>query len=358
MTAPCLSKYALSGQQGGEKTPLQDAAFYARHGIERLAREVASIDPAARAISFADGGSLAYDAALLATGGVPRPLRLPGAELPGVFLLRTPGDAGAIVAAAERARSAVVIGSGFIAMEAAASLRERGLDVTVVTPQQAPFERQLGADIGSAFRRLHEQKGVAFRLGREARSITGDGRVSAVRLDDGTILTADLVLAGLGIAPATEILRGVPRREDGGIAVDARLRVADGLYAAGDIAAFPLRGDGAAIRVEHWRVAQQHGRVAALNMLGGSVEYRAVPFFWTIQYMKRLDYLGHASKWDQVVIDGDLQKPEFVALYVQGARVAAVAGWDRDRQMAAAITLLSDERDWAPADLLRALAAA
>ncbi len=273
------SKYVLSGQQGGEKSPLQDAAFYTRHRIERLARKVARVDPAARTLTFADGTTLAYDAALLATGGIPRTLDLPGADLPGVFLLRTAADAEAIVAAAEHARRAVVIGAAFIGMEAAASLRERGLEVTVVAQQAAPFERQLGPQIGNAFRRLHERKGVAFRLGQEARAIEGEGRVQRVVLNDGTILPADLIIAGLGIAPATDILHGIPRRRDGGIAVDATLRAAPNLYAAGDIAAFPHRGDGEAIRVEHWRVAQQHGRIAALNMLGGGVRYEAVPYF-------------------------------------------------------------------------------
>ena len=340
------SKYVLSGAKGGEKSPLQDEAFYARHRIERWVRQVTSIDAAARLVTFDGGSTLAYDAALVATGGIAHRLSVPGGEVAGVFLLRTAADAEAIVAAAQNARRVVIVGAGFIGMEAAASLRERGLEVTVVAPQSAPFERQLGSKIGDAFRRLHEKQGVAFRLGHEVASVEGDGRVQRVRLRDGSAIETDLVVAGLGIAPATDMLHGATRRKDGGVDVDPHLRLADRLYAAGDIAAFPLRGDGAPIRVEHWRVAEQHGRVAALNMLGRAVAYDAVPYFWTIQYRKRLDYVGHAEKWDGVVIDGDLEKPEFAAFFVQGGRVAAAAGWDRDRQMAKIITLMTERRDW------------
>lgn len=350
-----LSKYTLSGTKGGEKSPLQDEAFYARHGIERVAREVAGVDAASRIVAFADGTALAYDAALIAVGGAPRALDVPGAGLANVFLLRTAADAEAIVAAAEGARRAVVIGAGFIAMEAAGSLRERGLDVTVVAPQAAPFERQLGAEVGNAFRRLHERQGVVFRLGQEVAALEGDRRVREVVLRDGERLQADLVVAGLGVQPATGILHGVERREDDGLTANAQLRVTDGLFAAGDIAAFPLRGDGPPVRVEHWRVAEQHGRVAALNMLGRRVAYDAVPYFWTIHYKKRLDYIGHAEAWDEIVLDGDLEKPEFTAFYVRDGQVAAVAGWARDRQMAAAVHLMTKRRDWTQPGLADAL---
>ncbi len=350
-----LSKYALSGTKGGEKTPLQDEAFYARHRIERRAGEVASVDAASRTVAFADGTTLTYDAALIAVGGAPRPLEVPGAGLANVFLLRTAADAEAIVAAAEGARRAVIIGAGFIGMEAAGSLRERGLEVTVVAPQAAPFERQLGAETGNAFRRLHERRGVVFRLGQEVTALEGDGRVREVVLRDGARLPADLVVAGLGVRPATGILRGVEACRDGGLTVDAQLRVAEGLFAAGDIAAFPLRGDGPPVRVEHWRVAEQHGRVAALNMLGRQAAYDAIPYFWTIHYKKRLDYVGHAEAWDEIVLDGDLEKPEFTAFYVKAGRVAAVAGLGRDRQMAAAVHLMTEQRDWTQPGLADAL---
>ncbi len=352
-----LSKYALSGKQGGEKTPLQDGSFYERHAIERLTRNVRTIESAARTITFQDGATLAYHAALVATGGVPRRLHVPGADLPGVFILRSAADAEAIASAAGSARSAVVAGSGFIAMEAAASLRERGLAVTVVAPQVVPFERQLGREVGEVFRRVHESQGIAFRLGDEIAAFEGSTRVERVRLKNGGYLQAGLVVVGLGVSPATAMVRGVAPREDGGLLVDAHLRVAENLYAAGDIAAFPLGGDGAPVRVEHWRVAEQHGRLAALNMLGGAASYDAVPYFWTIHFMKRLDYVGHAEHWDEIVIDGDLQEPCFLAFYIANGSVAALAGWGRDRQMAAAIGLMTERKAWPLAELRHALAA-
>jgi len=346
-----LSKYALSGKQGGEKSPLQDAFCYANAGIERLVADAVQVDPATRSVTFADRTQLAYDALLLATGGVPKPLDVPGADLPGVHLLRTQADAEAIVRSAAGAKRAVVIGAGYIGLEAAASLRERGLEVAVVAPQRAPLEKQLGAEIGNAFRRVHERQGVVFHLGEATAAIEGEGKVERVRLASGADLPADLVVAGLGIAPATRLLQGIELRPDQGLDVDAQLRVQDGLYAAGDIAAFPLYGDGARIRVEHWRVAQQHGRVAALNMLGRGVAYDAVPFFWTIHFMKRLDYAGHAERWDEIVVDGDLEKPEFLAFYVQDGVVRAVAGWDRDREMAQIVHFLTQAREWSVAKL-------
>lgn len=348
-----LSKYTLSGQQGGEKSPLQEAAFYETHRIERRTGEVAELHAPTRQVVFADGSRLSYDQALLATGGEPQALDAPGHDLPGVHLLRAPDDAAAILRSAEGASRAVVIGDGFIGIEAAGSLRERGLAVTVVLAGAEPFEKKLGPEVGRAFRRVHEGKGVVFRSNVKAVALEGNGRVEQVRLSDGTALPADLVVAGLGVRPATAMLRGVDLREDGGVTAGADLRIADGLFAAGDIAAFPFHG--APIRVEHWRVAQQHGRVAALNMLGGREVSDAVPFFWTIHYTKRLDYVGHASEWDGVVIDGDLQAPDFTAFYVTNGSVKAVAGWGRDQAMAAAVGLMDRRHDWTVEALRAAL---
>ena len=349
-----LSKYALSGQEGGEKSPLQDAGFYRSNRIERRVGEVTALDTGGRRVVFADGSELHYASALLATGGVARPMRGPGHDLPGVHTLRGAADVEAILRSAEGARHAVVLGDGFIALEAAASLRERGLEVAVVLSGAEPFERKLGAKVGGAFRTVHEANGVVFHRGAKAVAVEGDGRVERVRLSNGTVLPANLVVAGLGVTPATQMLRGVALREDGGVPVGADLRATDGLYAAGDVAAVPYRG-GDPVRVEHWRVAEQHGRVAALNMVGGAERFDAVPYFWTIHYRKRLDYVGHAATWDELVIDGDLSAPEFTAFYVHGGRVAAVAGWGRDTAMAACIGLMTDHRDWTVGELRGAL---
>jgi NADPH-dependent 2,4-dienoyl-CoA reductase/sulfur reductase-like enzyme/nitrite reductase/ring-hydroxylating ferredoxin subunit len=353
-----LSKYYLSGEKGGEKTPLQKQSWYPEKRIERVTADVTRLDPAARTIACADGNSFRYDAALVATGGTPRRPKLPGIDLRGVFTLRSRADAEAILAAAERARRAVVVGSGFIGMEVAASLRERGLEVTVVADETEPFESKLGPEVGAVFRRLHEAKGVEFRLRSKVAAFEGDGALRAVQVEGGGRLEADLAVIGSGITPLTGFLAGgIERDKHDAIVVDRMLRAADALYAAGDIASYPLMGDGKPIRVEHWRVAQQHGRIAARNMLGRGDAYDAVPVFWTIQYMKRLDYVGHATEWDHIAVDGELDPPDFLAFYVRDGRVAAVAGFDRDSDMAALILLMQGRTDWTPEGLRAVLEA-
>ena len=346
-----LSKYFLSGEHGGEKTPLQMQSFYREQGIERRTAEIVHLDAAGKRITCGNGTALAYDAALIATGGIPRRSWMPGSTLGNVFVLRNRAHAEAILAQAERGGRAAVLGTGFIAMEVAASLRERGLDVTVIGQEAQPFEKHLGAAVGVAFRHLHERRGVAFRLGTNVAALEGRSDVSSVLLENGERIPADLVVVGFGVMPATAFLGDRLRNGDGSVSVDAFLRVADGLYAAGDVARFPLRGDGPAIRVEHWRVAQQQGRVAAFNMVGQLRRYDAVPVFWTIQYLKRLDYIGHAESWDDIALHGDTEKPEFLAYYVKERRVLAAAGLDRDRDTAALIELLSMRRDWKPEEL-------
>ena len=346
-----LSKYVLSGEPGGEKSPLQTQSFYRDQRIERLTAEVTEIDPSARCISCANGIEFSYDAALLATGGIPKRPDISGVELGNVFMLRSRSDADSLLAQAERSTRAVVLGASFIGMEVAASLRERGLAVTVIAQEKVPFEARLGSEVGGAFLGLHAKRGVEFRFEAKIATLNGNRNVEAVTLETGERIPADLVVIGFGVTPATACAEGLPRAEDGGILVDASLRAADGLYAAGDIAHFPHRGDGAPIRVEHWRVAQQQGRLAALNMLGHGLRYDAVPVFWTIQYLKRLDYAGHAVNWDDLIIHGDLGKPEFLAYYVKDGHVIAAAAIDRDRDMAAVIELFSLRRNWRPADL-------
>ena len=187
-----------------------------------------------------------------------------------------------------------------------------------------------------------------MRLGAEIAALEGTGAVGSVLLKTGERIAADLVVAGFGVTPATDALDGVTREQDGSINVDATLQVTDNVFAAGDIAAFPYRES--RIRVEHWRVAQQQGRLAALNMLGHGIAYSAPPVFWTIQYMKRLDYVGHADDWDEIVLHGDLDKPEFIAYYVKNDLVAAAVGMDRDRDMAALVELFA-MRSWTTRDL-------
>ena len=346
-----LSKYALSGESGAEKSPLQPQSFYRRQRIERRTAEVTGLDVTARRLTCADGAVISYDAALLATGSAPVRPDLPGVGLGQVFMLRSRADADAILTQAERSLRAVVLGAGFIGMEVAASLRERGLDVTVVGQEAEPFEKQLGPEIGRAVRGLHEARGVAFRLSATVAGLEGERDVRAVRLNSGETLAADLVVIGFGARPLLGYLDGQARDQNGGVPVDAGLKVAEGLYAAGDIASFPLYGSGERVRVEHWRVAEQHGRIAASNMAGHPARYDAPPVFWTIQYRKRLDYIGHAAVWDDIVVHGDLGEPRFLAYLVKDGIVAAAAALGLDREAAALTELFRLRRTWSPQDL-------
>lgn len=241
-----------------------------RNGLN-VQGEVTSLDAPGKTLHLNNGGILRYDAAVLATGGAPNPLKLPGAGLANVFVLRSKAQAEQIINAAQPGQRAVIIGDSFIALECASALREYGLDVTVLARHAIPFAKQFGEAVGKAIRALHEEHGVKFISEHEATQILGEDKVEGVLLDNGLRLAADLVLAGVGVHPATEPFESLPREEDQSLRVDDGMRVSDGLWAIGDIATFPLSGQ--PTRIEHWRLAQQHARIAASNMLGGEEHY-------------------------------------------------------------------------------------
>ncbi len=338
---PNLSKDYLHGHAEPEWMPLRGEDFFKEHDIDLvLKKEVARVDARTRTITFESGETMDYDALLVATGGAPIRLNIPGADLKNVFVLRSFADADSIIEMAKRSRRAVVVGASFIGMEAAYSLRERGLDVTVVAPSQEPFETTLGADIGALFRREHESHGVRFKLGNIVYRFEGSHKVEAVTLDSGERIETDMVVVGAGVRPVTQFLEGVELDHVGAVVVDSRLRAADGLFAAGDIASFPNPRAGGRLRIEHWRTAQQQGRTAARNMMGGNVAFDAVPFFWTRQFDTGLLYVGHATAWDEIIYRGDVASRDFLAFFVKDNRVLAVAGINRDRELAAAEELL------------------
>jgi NADPH-dependent 2,4-dienoyl-CoA reductase/sulfur reductase-like enzyme/nitrite reductase/ring-hydroxylating ferredoxin subunit len=333
---PNLSKDYMQGHAEPEWMPLRADEFYAEHDVEVMRdKEVIRADAAKRLITFKDGETLVYDSLLVATGGTPRRLNIPGSDLKNVFVLRSFHDADAIIQAVREASRAVVIGASFIGMETASSLRERKLSVTVVAPDKVPFEKTLGPEIGRLLQQVHESHGVQFKLGASAASFEGDGAVKAVVLSSGERIETDLVIIGVGVRPATTFLEGFNLHRDGGLFVDRHLCAADGVYAAGDIAYFPSALTNERQRIEHWRTAQQQGRVAAHNMAGQEVEFDGVPFFWTRQFDAGLLYVGHATGWDEIIYQGDVSRQDFLAFYVSGNRVAAVAGMNRDRDMAA-----------------------
>jgi NADPH-dependent 2,4-dienoyl-CoA reductase/sulfur reductase-like enzyme/nitrite reductase/ring-hydroxylating ferredoxin subunit len=328
-----LSKFVIAGEMPPEEVPpLRDEHFYREQRIERINAEVTSLDAANKTLRLADGQSLSYDAALLATGGTPNPLTLPGADLPQVFVLRSKDQAQRILGSAKPGQRAVIVGDSFIAMESASSLRQYGLDVTVLARHAVPFAKQFGDAVGKSIRALHEANGVVFRTDGNATHIEGTTKVEAVRLDNGQRLPADLVLVGIGVSPATGAFADVPLEEDQSLKVDGGMRVTDGLWAAGDIATFPLNGQPQ--RIEHWRLAQQQARIAAMNMLGGDEHYLDVPYFWTWHFGKNYDYLGHAATWDEVEFKGDPDHPPFIGLFGKDGLVVAAVACDEERAIA------------------------
>ncbi|BAU63662.1 putative rubredoxin reductase [Stanieria sp. NIES-3757] len=342
-----LSKNYLQGKASEDSLPLRSCEFYQEYEIElRFGQPVTKVDTFTKTITLADNATFTYDALLVATGGKARKLNVPGSDLDNVFTLRQVEDAQHILNTVKQAKQAVIIGSSFIAMEAAASLRQQGIEVTVVSPSSVPFAKILGEEVGKMFQQLHEEKGVKFYLKTKVTELQGNGKVATVVLDNGERIDTDLVLVGIGVEPITDYLIGVELAEDRSIPVSEYLQAAaPDLYAAGDIATFPYAPIGKPTRIEHWRLAAQHGRIAAYNMVNPRpTKFDSIPFFWSGQYDLKLRYVGHATEWDQVVIDGDLKEQKFLAFYVKDRRILAVAGCGRDRDIAAIAELMRLEQ--------------
>ena len=329
---PNLSKDYLAGNAPEDWMPLRPEEWFSGQRITvQLGRRATGLDPQGRRLMLDDGTSLSYGALLLATGAEPVHLAL-GDGAP-VHYLRTLDDSRAIIKASEQAKTAVVIGASFIGLEVAASLRARGLDVTVVAPESQPLERVLGAVVGDFVRQLHEKHGVRFRLGRTAKALTPTG----LQLDDDTDVPAELVVAGVGVRPNVALAEAGGLRIDRGVAVNEYLETsAPNVFAAGDIARWPDQRSGKAIRVEHWVVAERQAQTAARNMLGARERFDAVPFFWSVHYDVTISYVGHAEQPDRAEVDGDLRGHDCTVRYFENGRVAAVATIGRDRASLAA----------------------
>ncbi len=341
---PSLSKDYLAGGAPEEWLPLSPDSFYSDNAIDlRLRSAVAGIDIRAREITLAGGERLSFDRLLLATGAEPVRPSISGAKASDVLLLRSLDDCRAIIERAGDARRAAVLGASFIGLEVAASLRARNVEVHVIAPERRPMERILGPDFGDFIRALHQDHGVVFHLETTASAIDG----KQVRLSDGSVIEADLVVAGLGVRPRVGLAESAGLRVDRGVVVDAYLETsAPGVFAAGDIARWPDPHSGESIRVEHWVVAERQGQTAALNMLGGRERFSAAPFFWSQHYDIPINYLGHAERWDEIAVEGSIAGKDCLARFKRDGRTLAVASIFRDLQSLEAEVRM--ERDEAP----------
>ena len=324
---PNLSKDNLAGTAPEEWAFLHPDEFYAQRTITRRTARVLSIDTKAKQLQLEGGQRLNYDALLLATGASAVQPELPG-EGPPVFTLRSLSDMRAIIKAAEGKKRAVVLGASFIGLEVAASLRVRGLEVNVAAPDSAPLAKILGPELSAVVRKLHEDRGVVFHLERRA-----VGRVpGGVKLSDGSTLEGELIVAGVGVRPNLALAEAAGLTIDRGVVVDAFLRTSEpGVWAAGDLARYPDPRSGERVRIEHWSLAQDQGRIAARNLLGIVTAFRQVPFFWSQHYDVTIAYVGHAEKWDRVEIEGSPEKLDCTVRYLQGGRALAVVTIGRDR---------------------------
>ena len=323
---PPLSKAYLRGETDRDSLYLHQDGFYATHDIElHTSTPVRSIDPAGRQLELASGERVGYDRLLLATGAAPRRLAVPGENLDGVHYLRSRRDADTLAAAAARAEHVVVVGTGWIGSEAAASLRQLGREVTLLGPDTAPLARVLGPEVGRVYRDLHADHGVRLALGTRVAGFGGHGRVEAVITSDGRTIEGDLVLVGAGAVARTELAEAAGLPVANGVLVDERLEAvgAAGVFAAGDVAAAWHPRYQRSLRVEHWANAFNQGPAAARSMLGIPTSYARLPYFYSDQYDLGMEYSGLAATWDQVVVRGDPATHAFLAFWLEDGRVVA-----------------------------------
>lgn len=359
---PPLSKGYLRQQEGFDALLVKPAGYYTEQRIElKLGARVTTIDAAQKFVALEGGERIAYDRLLVATGGRNRTLAVPGASLEGIFQLRTVEDCDRIRAATRRGRRAVVVGLGFIGSEVSASLRQLGIEVAAVEGARVPLARVLGDDVGEVLAGIHRERGVELVLEDSVAAFEGSGRVERVRTTKGRVLECDMVVAGIGIVPNTELLAAAGAQVDNGVLVDARCRTSlPDVFAAGDVTnhLHPIFGR---LRVEHWNNGDQQGRAAARSLLGGEQPYDYVHSFWSDQYEHTVEYVGFASGWDRLVFRGRPESRKFLGFYLKDGLVHAVVGLNRggdpedpkaDGELKAAVNVIRNRVPVDPAKLI------
>jgi 3-phenylpropionate/trans-cinnamate dioxygenase ferredoxin reductase component len=355
---PPLSKTYLRSEEDLGGWYVRPSGWYADHDVElRSGATATAVDPAAHTVTLDSDEELGYQKILIATGGRNRRLGIPGAALPGIHYLRTVAECDAIKREAVPGRRAVVVGSGFIGCEVAASLTQLGVRVTVVFPGRDPLERVLGGQVGALIAAFHRANGVDLRPGEQVAAFEGAERLETVVTASGHRIACDFAVAGVGLAP--DIVPGLPVAQENGILADELCRTsAPDVYAAGDVAnhLHPLFGR---IRVEHYNNAEKQGAAAARSMLGSTAPYDYLHTFWSDQYEHKIEYVGHVTTWDQFVVRGSVADGKLIGFYLADGIVRAAVGLDRggdpeldvDGEMAACARLVSARARPAPAVL-------
>jgi 3-phenylpropionate/trans-cinnamate dioxygenase ferredoxin reductase component len=327
---PPLSKGYLRGQDRFEDQLVKLASYYAEQRIQlKLGVRATAIDAKQKVVELESGESVVYDRLLVATGGRNRAFSVPGANLAGVFQLRTVEDCDRIRAAASRGRRAVVIGFGFIGSEVSAALRHLGVGVVAVEGGRVPLARVVGDEVGQVLADIHREKGVELISEDSVAALEGGDRVERVRTRKNRVFECDLVVAGIGIVPNIELLEAAGAQVDNGVLVDERCRTSlPDVFAAGDVTnhLHPIFGR---LRVEHWNNGYQQGRAAARSLLGGTQLYDYVHTFWSDQYEHLIEYVGFAPSWDRVVFRGRPESRKFLGFYLKDGIVRAAIGLNR-----------------------------
>lgn len=340
-----------------DKIQLRSEAFYKEHDIEVLTgTEVVSVDSSSKVLKLSTGCDLKYTNVYICTGGIPRKPSIPGAELKNIFVLRTIEDANGIAEQITPETNVIVLGSSFIGMEAAAYAVSKAKSVTVIGKDDVPFFPVLGQEVGARLMDVFKEKGVILRMNSGIDSFIAStseaDKVGEVKLTDGSTLPADIVILGIGVTPATKFLdqADIKLHQSGAVIVDNHLESnVKGVFAGGDVAFAPVLGTEA--NIGHWQLAQYHGHLAALNILGKGSEVKTVPFFWTMLFGMGVRYAGFAPKFTEVIIGGNLQDLKFIAHYIKDDQVAAIATMSYDPAAAKFAELLSTGKNICKSDL-------
>jgi 3-phenylpropionate/trans-cinnamate dioxygenase ferredoxin reductase subunit len=357
---PPLSKTYMRSEEELDGWYVKPLDWWEEHDVECLGESsVVSVDAGGHTVTLDDGRELEYRKLLIATGARNLRLRAAGEQLAGIHYLRTVAECDAIKRDAGADRRAVVVGMGFIGCEVAASLTQLGVRVTAIFPGSAPLERVLGGQLGVVIGAIHRENGVELRSEGQVVAFEGTERVEAAVTAAGERVACDFAVVGVGVEPELPGFVGSPLEESNGLLVDENCRTsAQDIYAAGDVAnqLHPVFGR---VRVEHYNNAEKQGRAAARSMLGADDPYDYIHSFWSDQYAHNLEYVGHATRWDQFVVRGSLEDRTLVGFYLLDGQVLAAAGLDRggdpeadgDSEMAACARLVAMKAKPSPTQL-------